>query len=299
MRCENTERGSTVARAGPWLLLAMVLLLAASLFAPLVWSANAASNATSSSTTQTATSAAAAPKISLSNPSDGPGVTIGITGSGLAANRTVSATFGNLTLSLTGTCTTNSAGKLSGCSFSVPNLPHGTYTVSVSDGTSPVVTASFTIPVLSIPDSTLLVTSTSLCLSLVTQLVTRRVVNLDAERRMKAEVSAFNKEKREATIAKDKAKLDKLKKRELPMRQEQAKVSTARLKVTAITFVPLLAVYYLMASFLGGFSVVVAHSPIPIPYLVGTGGTMALFWWYMLSSFTSSALLTRLLHTTT
>jgi len=134
---------------------------------------------------------------------------------------------------------------------------------------------------------------------LVTQLVTRRVVNLDAERRMKAEVSAFNKEKREATLAKDKAKLEKLKKRELPMRQEQAKVSSARLKVTAITFVPLLAVYYLMASFLGGFGVVVAYSPVPIPYIVSSTGTMALFWWYMLSSFTFSTLLTRLLHTTT
>jgi len=180
----------------------------------------------------------------------------------------------------------------------VPNVPHGSYTVLVSDGTSSA-TAGFTIPVVAIPESTLLVTLTSVGLSLVTQLVTRRVVNLDAERRMKAEVSAFNKEKRAATLAKDKAKLEKLKKRELPMRQEQAKVSSARLKVTAITFIPLLGVYYLMASFLGGFNVVVAYSPIPIPLLVGTNGIMALFWWYMLSSFTFSSLLTKLLHTTT
>jgi uncharacterized membrane protein (DUF106 family) len=140
---------------------------------------------------------------------------------------------------------------------------------------------------------------TAIGLSLVTQLVTRRVVNLEAERRMKAEVSAFNKEKREATLAKDKAKLEKLKKREIPMRQEQAKVSSARLKVTAITFVPLLGLYYLMASFLGGFSVVVAYSSVPIPYLVGSTGAMGLFWWYLLSSFTFSTLLTKLLHTGT
>jgi uncharacterized membrane protein (DUF106 family) len=44
---------------------------------------------------------------------------------------------------------------------------------------------------------------------------------------------------------------------------------------------------------------VVANSSIPIPYLVGAGGTMALFWWYMLSSFTFSTLLSKLLHTTT
>ena len=180
----------------------------------------------------------------------------------------------------------------------MPHYASGSYAVTVSDGTnSPA--ATFKIPSITIPESTLLITMTAIGLSLVTQLVTRRVVNLDAERRMRAEVSAFNKEKREATLAKDKAKLEKLKKRELPMRQEQAKVSTSRLKVTAITFVPLLLVYYLMASFLGGFGVVVANSSIPIPYLVGGDGTMALFWWYMLSSFTLSTLLTKLLHTGT
>jgi uncharacterized membrane protein (DUF106 family) len=194
-------------------------------------------------------------------------------------------------------CTTNSVGSLSDCFFVVPHDPSGSYKVTVSDGTNNKM-VTFTILAITIPESTLLITMTAVGLSLVTQLVTKKVVNIDAERRMRAEVSAFNKEKREATLAKDKAKLEKLKKRELPMRQEQAKVSSARLKVTAITFVPLLLVYYLMASFLGGFSVVVAHSSIPIPYLVGGGGTMALFWWYMLSSFTCSTLLSKLLHTT-
>jgi uncharacterized membrane protein (DUF106 family) len=155
-----------------------------------------------------------------------------------------------------------------------------------------------------IPEATFIVTLTSISLGLITQLVTRRVVDLNKERRMKAEVNAFNKEKRDATAAGDKAKLEKLKKRELQVRQEQAKVSTARFKVTAITFIPLLGVYYLMANFLGGFSVVVAYSPVPIPYLVDWPSTQAygfltLFWWYLLSSFTFSTVLSRALHTTT
>jgi len=262
-------------------------------------SSSSASTSQTTSLSQTTTSQPSAnAHVSLSSGSQGVGVRIFITGSDLVPNHNVTAQFGSLSLTLIGTCTTNSAGALSGCYFVVPGVAHGSYTVTVSDGTNNP-TVAFTIPVVAIPDSTLLVTSTSIGLSLVTQLVTRRVVNLNAERRMKAEVAAFNKEKREATLAKDKAKLEKLKKRELPMRQEQAKVSSARLKVTAITFIPLLAVYYLMASFLGGFNVVVAYSPIPIPYLVGANGIMALFWWYMLSSFTFSSLLTKLLHTTT
>lgn len=159
------------------------------------------------------------------------------------------------------------------------------------------------LPKYPIPEATFIVTLTSIALGFVTQIVTRAVVDLNAERRMRAEVNAFNKEKRDATMAKDKVKLDKLKKRELSMRQEQARVQTARLKVTAITFVPLLLVYYLMSGFLGGLGVTVAFSPVPVPYLVApvhntAYGYLSLFWWYMLSSFTFSTMLAKAMHTT-
>jgi uncharacterized membrane protein (DUF106 family) len=172
-------------------------------------------------------------------------------------------------------------------------------TLATNSTTTTTTTAVEVLSKYPIPESTFLVTLTSIGLGLITQLVTRKLVNLDAERKMKAEVSAFNKEKREASLAKDKAKLEKLKKRELQVRQAQAKLSTGRLKVTAITFVPLLAVYYLMSSFLGGLGVIVAHSPVLLPLLVNSDGTVSLFWWYLLSSFTFSTLLSRLLHTTT
>ncbi len=203
-----------------------------------------------------------------------------------------------------GPCVTLANGGISDCSFWVPkSAGAGPHEVSISaGGTAAAVT--FTVPQYRPPESTVVVTLTSLFLGLVTQLVTRRVVDLNKERKMRAEVNAFNKEKREATLAKDKAKLDKLKKRELQVRQEQAKVSTARLKVTGITFVPLLLVYYLMASFLGGYSVIVAFSPIPIPVIAAPTLNpgmfeVSLFWWYFLSSFTFSTMLSRLLHTTT
>jgi uncharacterized membrane protein (DUF106 family) len=134
---------------------------------------------------------------------------------------------------------------------------------------------------------------------------------------MKVELNSFNKEKRELTYELSKlkrqdqnravaeqtkqlqAKLDKLNKRQLQMTQDQMKVQTARLKVTGITFVPMLLVYYLMSWSLGGFNVVVAYAPIPIPYIVGAHGIVSLFWWYFLSSFTFSTIIAKLLHTTT
>ncbi len=243
------------------------------------------------------------PSISLNPSADIPGAIVSINGRNLSATQAVSATFDSKPVNLTGTCSTDAQGNLAGCSFVIPAKTSGQYTVTASDGThSP--SAVFTVPAFLPPYSTLLVSLTSLGLGFVTQLVTRQIVDLNAERRMKAEVNAFNKEKRDATTANDKAKLEKLKKRELQVRQAQTKISSARLKVTAITFIPLLGVYYLMSSFLGGFGVIVGYIPIPIPYIAGApapagGWEVSLFWWYFLSSFTFSSLLTRLLHTST
>lgn len=243
------------------------------------------------------------PSISLNPSADIPGAMVTILGKNLTASHAVTATFASRPLNLTGTCATDAQGNLAGCTFVIPSNSSGQYTVQASDGTHSL-SAVFTIPGFLPPYSTLLVSLTSLGLGFVTQIVTRQIVDLNAERRMKAEVNAFNKEKRDATAANDKAKLEKLKKRELQVRQSQTKISSARLKVTAITFIPLLGVYYLMSSFLGGFGVIVGYIPIPIPYIAGApalagGWQVSLFWWYFLSSFTFSSLLTRLLHTST
>ncbi|MDE1853035.1 MAG: DUF106 domain-containing protein [Thaumarchaeota archaeon] len=247
------------------------------------------------------------PKISLSAGSDIPGAMVSISGQNLAPNQNINATFAGSSLVLTnGTSSTNSCrtggtGAFAACEFWVPKGNSGPYVIKVTAGNT-TAQSSFAIPQYVPPVSTILVTLTSISLGLVTQLVTRRMVDLNAERRMRAEVNAFNKEKREATLAKDKVKLDKLNKRNLAVQQEQFKVQRARLKVTAITFIPLLGVYYLMATFLGGYGVIVAYTPIPIPYFASPTQysylQVSLFWWYFLSSFTFSTMIGKLLHTT-
>ncbi len=258
---------------------------------------------TASVTTGTSTG-----KVSFNTSSDIPGASILVTASHLAPHENVTATFGSSGLQLfnssTGaaSCSTSDKGDISGCMFWVPKASSGSYSVALTAGLTSAV-AHFTIPRYLPPVSTILVTATSVLLGLITQVVTKRVVDLNAERRMRAEVNAFQKEKREATLAKDKEKLDKLKKREMAVQQEQLRVQRARLKVTAVTFVPLLVVYYLMASFLGGYGVIVAFTPIPIPVIAGATQTagvynVSLVWWYFLSSFAFSTMLGRLLHTT-
>ena len=256
---------------------------------------------------QTTTTTSPAYKVSLGPSTDIAGTMVTVTGETLPAGSNVTVSFDSAQVGLTnGTgsagCTTSSSGSLSSCNFWVPlTAKAGSHNVTITVGNA---TASvvFTVPQYAPPFSTILVTLTSVSLGLITQLVTKRVVDLNKERRMRAEGNAINKEKREATVANDKSKLEKLKKREVSKRTEQAKVSTARLKVTAITFIPLLVVYYLMATFLGGYGVIVAYSPVPIPVITAptlnpAAFELSLFWWYFLSSFTFSTMLTRLLHT--
>lgn len=281
----------------------IIVVLAAIIFYVLVLPAFTPKGTSTTSTTTSTQSGT----ITLTPSTDIAGTMVTINGQMLPKNESVTVMFDSTLFShaqLNGTCTTSQTGALSGCDFWVPpKTLSGSHTVKVIVNSS-TLTANFNVPGYAPPYSTVVVTLTSLGLGGVTQLVTRRVVDLNKERKMRAEVNAFNKEKREATLAKDKVKLEKLKKRELQMRQEQAKVSTARLKVTGITFVPLLLVYYLMATFLGGYGVIVAFTPIPIPVIAAPtliAGTyeVSLFWWYFLSSFTFSTMLSRLLHTTT
>ncbi len=149
-----------------------------------------------------------------------------------------------------------------------------------------------------IPESTVIVTLTALGLAVLSNMAVRLLVDLKKERRIRKEVTAFDKELREAITKKDKAKEEKLKKLKPQYDKMRLTMSTGRLKATVVTYIPFLVVYYLMADILlGGISTQVAMSPIPIPYLVSSTGGMALFWWYSLSSFSFSFVLQKLLGT--
>jgi uncharacterized membrane protein (DUF106 family) len=149
-----------------------------------------------------------------------------------------------------------------------------------------------------IPESTLIVTLTAIGLACLSNVAVRLLVDLNKERRIRKEVAAFDKELRDAVTKKDKAREDNLKKKKPQYDKMRLSMSTGRLKATVVTYIPFLLIYYGMANLVfHGISTQVAMSPIPIPYLVSGTGTMALFWWYSLSSFSFSFVLQKLLGT--
>ncbi len=167
---------------------------------------------------------------------------------------------------------------------------------------------------LSIPDSTLILTFTAVGFSLLSNFLTRWRVDLETERRIKAEISEWTNALKAAVKARDKQAEEKLRKKEQSINQMRMKMSSARTKVALYTIVPFFAIYYLVLNFVGPCPV--AYSPFEIPYLMsGTLPTTATclipatvplgvayvtsFGWYLISSFAFSGVIMRLLKTQT
>ena len=87
------------------------------------------------------------------------------------------------------------------------------------------------------------------------------------------------------------------------MDKMKAKASFSRMKIMLITYVPFIAVYYFIGTILlPGLSTPVAYSPIPFPCIasiciVNENGQIPLFYWYMISSFSFSALISKVMGT--
>jgi len=121
----------------------------------------------------------------------------------------------------------------------------------------------------------------------------RKFTNIEKMRRYTAEMKAFREEMSAATKAGDKAKLERLKKKQQQMTKMQTEMSTENLKPTLLFMVPLMGVYYLVSSFIKG--AILAVSPIAIPLLITSIPiNLNFFWWYMICSFTFSGIITRL-----
>jgi uncharacterized membrane protein (DUF106 family) len=118
---------------------------------------------------------------------------------------------------------------------------------------------------LSPPESTAILTITAVCFTVASNLMIRKFVDLNAERRARNEVNEWTKQLRNAVKNKDKKEEEKLRKKEQTIRTMQAKSSFSRFKVSLITIIPFFVIYGLLLSYLGPSAG--AFSPISIPYL--------------------------------
>jgi len=161
-----------------------------------------------------------------------------------------------------------------------------------------------------IPESTLLLPLVAIAFVSISNLLTRRLVDLDAERRIKAEINAYTRSLRAAMKAGDKAAQEKIKRKEQSINQMKTKMSGARSKIAIYTLIPFIGGYYLVIYLVvGGPETIAAYSPFPISIfsifnvtelVQGVHGYGVYSWsLYFLSSATFSGLISRLMKTQT
>jgi uncharacterized membrane protein (DUF106 family) len=135
-------------------------------------------------------------------------------------------------------------------------------------------------PYIPVPQSTLFTVAVAIALGLTSSTVARLLVDYDMIRSSMREFQAWRKDMDKARKANDNQAIAKLTKKQQAMTKLQARASMEQFKVTAVTFVPFLLLWYLLNAVFGGH--VVAKAPFPLP-LVGT--QLNFISWYFLSSF--------------
>jgi len=130
------------------------------------------------------------------------------------------------------------------------------------------------------PAATLFTVGVAIALGLTSSTAAKLLVDYDMIRGSMKEFQAWRKQMDAAKKANDNQTLSKLMKKQQAMTKLQARASMEQFKVTAVTFVPFLLLWYLLNAVFG--HQVVAISPWPLPVL---GTNLTFVWWYFLSSF--------------
>ena len=137
-------------------------------------------------------------------------------------------------------------------------------------------------PGISYPNGTLTIVVVAIIYATVSSIATRALVDVNSMRRKMAELKEWQSALLKAQRAKDQKQLEKLNKRKQAMNSLQMDVQKSNFKPMLVTFVPLIIFYYLFWGVFDYNNMVVAYSPIDLPFI----GTNFVFWtFYLLCSF--------------
>ena len=145
------------------------------------------------------------------------------------------------------------------------------------------------------PLSTLFTIGVATVMALISSTAAKLLVDYDMVRSTMKEVQAWQRELNAAKKAKDEQTVSKLMKKSQAMMKQQSRASMEQMKVTAVTFVPFLIVWYTLNAVLGHYPV--AYAPFPLPFLstmTSLGVPLTFFYWYLLCSFSVNLPLMRL-----
>ena len=129
-----------------------------------------------------------------------------------------------------------------------------------------------------LPYSTIFIAFLAFTVSLATTLLNRKFIDRRLFEEWQREIARWNAEKELAKKTGDKKLMSKVKKQELRIMQIRAKISNQQMKTTLVTFVPLLAMWWVLVGFYG-------NKPVAFIPLFWEKAGIPFFFWYVICQF--------------
>jgi len=134
----------------------------------------------------------------------------------------------------------------------------------------------------------------SLLMAFISIWIRQKLINQEQFVEWQAEIKAWNEEKSRAAKTGDKKLLARLKRREKRILQLQSKMFKKQMIILFLNMAIFLSVWQILIFYLGDKAV--AYLPFSIPFQTGSPPyTLNLFYWYIVCSFFSTSLVSRIL----
>jgi uncharacterized membrane protein (DUF106 family) len=140
------------------------------------------------------------------------------------------------------------------------------------------------------PFATYAILTIAVGLSFITSFINVKMMDLKAYRKMMLDSAKAQHQMMEAAKSKNQRAIDKAQKKQQEVMGQQSKMSMDRLKISLFFMIPFLLIWQLLNGFFG--NVIIANFPFQFP-LIPTELSVAN--WYILCSFSSSVIISRLL----
>ena len=137
--------------------------------------------------------------------------------------------------------------------------------------------------------------ASSFVIAMASMMINQKLLNQEQVLEWRREINLWNEEKKRAEKLGDKKLLAKLKRREKRILQVQSKMLKRQIIILFLNMALFLGIWQILIFYLGNKPV--AYLPFRIPFISGLSQpTLNLFYWYIICSFMSTIIASRILH---
>jgi uncharacterized membrane protein (DUF106 family) len=140
------------------------------------------------------------------------------------------------------------------------------------------------------PFATYAILAIAISLGLITSFVNARMTDLKSYRKMMLDSARAQHQMMDAAKSGNQRAIDKAQKKQQEVMGQQSKMSMDRMKISLLFMIPFLLIWQLLGSFFG--NIIIAYFPFDFPMVPKE---LSVANWYLICSFASSVIISRLL----